>query len=161
MNYERIILELLERIQILEEKVEFLEKANDAISTGGKESNKEKSRTTDDVNNKNVGLTKKARNYIMNCKEEARSRGQKEVTLLCNDIQKALGVINRTPSICKAMKDCMTNPNDTILKAPPSGKSTTVLIKYYLDVDTKQSWNRLLQKQCQSEYSIYISKNTH
>ena len=48
------------------------------------------------------------------------------------DIQIALGVSNRTPCICQAMYDCM-KPGDIVLSAPPSGKSTTVLVKYFLD----------------------------
>ena len=157
MNYERIILELLERIQKLEEKVELLEKSNVKISIDSEVSNNEKMDIIDDINQKDIGLTQKARNYIMKSKEDARSRGQKEITLLCNDIQNALGVTNRTPCICTAMYDCMTNPNDIVLNAPRSGKSTTVLVKYYLDPETNQS-GKITIDQLKTGFKEYFEK---
>ena len=114
MNYERIILELMERIQVLEEKVAALE-AVQAASPAPKKEN----------------LTESARNYIRQEKQRAREAGQRELVLVCNDIQKALGVINRAPAICTAMYDCM-ELGDTVVFAPQSGKSTAVKIKYSL-----------------------------
>ena len=118
MNYERIILELLERIQILEEKVANLEQ-NNICSIESKYLPEKES------------LVSKAKDYIINQKQLAKQDGLSEIILICNDVQKALGVTNRTPSICTAMYDCMSM-NDEILFAPPSGKSTTVKIKYYI-----------------------------
>ena len=118
MNYERVILELLERIQILEEKVANLEQNNSSVITSKYLHEKE-------------SLVSKAKEYIIKQKQQAKQNGLSEITLICNDIQKALGVSNRTPSICAAMYDCMS-ANDEILFAPPSGKSTTVKIKYYI-----------------------------
>lgn len=118
MNYERIILELLERIQILEEKVAILEQDNDCTITPNNSSQKQ-------------SLVSRAKDYIISQKQLAKQKGLSEITLLCNDIQKALGVINRTPSICSAMYDCMSK-NDEIIYAPDSGKSTAVKIKYYI-----------------------------
>ena len=118
MNYERVILELLERVKILEEKVGILER--NSICANASEDLPEKE-----------SLVSKAKEYIINQKQLAKQEGLSEITLICNDIQKALGVTNRTPSICSAMYDCMST-NDEILSAPPSGKSTTVKIKYYI-----------------------------
>ena len=119
MDYSKIVLEMLERIKNLEEKVAMLEKncsiENEVIT---KESN---------YNN----LTQKARDYITKAKMKARECGEKELILLCNDIQKDLGVTQRPASICTAMYDMM-NINDEIIFAPPKGKSTTLKIKYYL-----------------------------
>lgn len=118
MNYDKIILELLDRIKTLEEKVEALEaQLADADAPKGAE--------------EKVNLTGRAREYITFRKQEAKLAGDAAVVLVCNDIQKALGVINRTPSICSAMYACMTE-GDEVLFAPPSGKSTTVKIKYYV-----------------------------
>ena len=112
MNYDKIILELLDRIKCLEDRVATLEMRNDQ----GEEK---------------VSLTAKARAYIQDQKNAAKQAGKKEIILLCNDIQKALGVTNRTPSICTAMYDSM-NLGDEVLFAPPSGKSTTVKIRYII-----------------------------
>ena len=112
MNYDKIILELLDRIKVLEERVAVLE--------GNRNEREEK-----------VSLTARTRDYIREQKQLAKRAGNKEIVLLCNDIQKALGVTNRTPSVCTAMYACM-NPGDEVLFAPPSGKSTTVKIRYYI-----------------------------
>ena len=120
MNYEKIIIEMLDRIKVLEEKVEMLEKngenANNYICSQEEKGN----------------LTQKVRDYIIQCKCNAKEQGKKEIILLCNDIQKKFGVVNRAPAICSAMYDCMCE-KDEILFAPPSGKSTTVKIKYIID----------------------------
>ena len=126
MNYENIILELLDRIKVLEEKVENLEKGNVTQHTNN---------NTNVVSysaERKLTLTQRARNYIKDCIAKAKGEGKSEITLLCNDIQIALGVTNRTPCICTAMYDCMGS-KDEVLFSPPSGKSTTVLVKYYLD----------------------------
>lgn len=112
MNYDKIILELMDRLKITEEKVKKLE-----VYCFG---------------NKNIiNLTDEVRNYIRSAKEMAKSNGDKFIVLVCNDIQKVFGVTNRARSICMAMYDCM-NDKDEILFAPPSKTSTTVKIKYYL-----------------------------
>ena len=114
MNYEKIILEMLERIKDLEEKVERLET---------KKENMEKK--------SGVNFTNKVREYIKNKKIEAKTQGKSEVILLCNDIQKEFNVTGRPRSVCVAMYDCM-QANDEVLFAPPKKYSTTVKIKYYL-----------------------------
>lgn len=120
MDYSKIILEMLERIKNLEEKVDMLESRD--LS--------KKAINTDKGNYTN--LTQKAREYISRAKMEAKESGKKEITLLCNDIQKTLGVTQRPASICTAMYDSM-NHNDEVVFSPPKGKSTTLKIKYYLD----------------------------
>ncbi len=122
MNYEKIILELLDRIQTLEEKVEILEKNSGSNNVTN----------LNYSSDRKVSLTQRARDYIAECKKQAKKEGKSEITLLCNDIQIALGVTNRTPCICTAMYDAMKG-EDEVLSAPPSGKSTTVLVKYYLN----------------------------
>ena len=114
MNYEKIILELLERIKDLEVKVSMLESKN----------------LTSDKCTKN--LTQQVRDYINDCKNKAKAEGLNEIILVCNDIQKKFNVSNRAPAICTAMYDCM-NIHDEVLFAPPKGKSTTVRIKYYIN----------------------------
>ena len=123
MNYDKIILELLDRIKELEEKVARLENKDAGISNEGKSICIRSSEYGD--------LTNRARNYITCKKDQAKNNGETELVLLANDIQKALGVRNRVPCICQAMYDQMED-GDEVLFAPPSGKSTTVLIKYYI-----------------------------
>lgn len=120
MDYAKTILELLERIKILEEKVAMLEKKSDVKTNSS------------NTQGNYINLTKRAREYITECKMQAKEKGLKEVTLLCNDIQKALGVVQRPRSICAAMYDSMKE-NDEIVFSPPKGFSTTLKIRYYLD----------------------------
>lgn len=118
MNYDKIILELLDRIKTLEEKVSVLE-------NGGINGNVESAE-------KHVVFTDVVRAYINVLKKEAAERGEKELVCVCNDIQKYFKVTNRAPSVCDAMYSCMSE-NDEVLFAPPSKYSTTVKIKYHLD----------------------------
>lgn len=119
MDYDKIILELLDRIKALEEKVSNLENGNSHITKPN----------TD--NDKTVSLVDRAKTYIQGCKRMSFESGYDNVILRCSDIQKDLRVSNRVPSICMAMRDCM-QPNDVVLEEPPSGFSTRLTIKYDL-----------------------------
>jgi|GEM_PF-760109 len=141
MSIESIIFELMERIQVLEKKVARLE--SEKAGSGFAENEIRNTDSAEIVSNEMIVKTKneaisltqrqRARDYIDQEKFAARERGEKSVTLLCNDIQKALKIKNRPRNICEAMYDCMTNPKDRVLHAPPSGFSTTVLIEYCLE----------------------------
>lgn len=113
MNYDKIIIELLERIKNLEERVDILEMRRSKIEE------------------KCGNLTGKVREYINKIKNDARACGEKELILICNDVQKVFKITNRARSVCEAMYDCMSD-NDEVLFAPPSKYSTTVKIKYFL-----------------------------
>ena len=122
MNYEKIILELLDRIKVLEEKVKLLEsKSESKVEETNEFSSPEKG----------ISLVQRARDYIMGCKRAGKEANNDALILRCNDIQKDLGVKNRPASICQAMYDCML-PEDEVLEAPQSGKSTTVTVLYHL-----------------------------
>lgn len=125
MDYDKIILELLDRIKTLEEKVAILE--------NGKNSQK---LTSNNENDRGTSLVQKAKDYIIEYKKEQQKLGYDKCILKSGDIQKALGVVNRIPSICTAMRDCM-QPNDIVLEEPPSGLSTRLTIQYYLDYEKK------------------------
>ena len=120
MDYDKIILELLDRIKTLEEKVANLENGNNVQVT----------KPVVD-NDKSVSLVDRAKIYIQGCKRMSFESGYDNLILRSGDVQKDLGVSNRVPSICMAMRYCM-QPGDVVLEEPPSGLSTRLTIKYDL-----------------------------
>ena len=131
MNYDKIILELLDRIKSLEDRVSELESGPYADAMKIVEDQGYVYRPQNTAAARKPSLTQAARDYIDEQKKLAKAAGKTELELLCNDIQIALGVTNRTPCICQAMYDKM-DKNDVVVSAPPSGKSTTVRVKYFL-----------------------------
>ena len=102
MEYEKIIVELLSRIQTLEEKVARLMEQ--------KETPKE-----------NAGekvTTENIRQYIIQLKENAKANGKNVLILTARDIHGDMNLKSRYPMVCNAMRDCMGN-NDIILFQPP------------------------------------------
>ncbi len=120
MDYDKIILELLDRIKTLEEKVANLENGNTV----------QMMKPTIE-NERGLSLVDRAKKYIQDCKQLSQKSGNDSIILICGDIQKHLGVSNRVPSICMAMRDCM-QPGDVVLEEPPSGLSTRLTIQYFL-----------------------------
>lgn len=112
MEYEKIILELLGRIKILEEQVAEL---------------------VEDKKKSEVGYmtTENIREYIMEEKSKAKSEGKKCIVLVARDIHKNLNLKSRFPMVCNAMRQCM-GCEDEILFQPPKGNSSTLEIKYIL-----------------------------
>lgn len=113
MNYEKIIVELLSRIQVLEEQVASL--LNEQNQTDEKSSNKI---STEDI-----------RRYIADLKETANNLGEKTIVLKSGDIHRNLKLKNAMPQVCNAMRQSM-NDNDIILHTTPSGNSSTIEILY-------------------------------
>ena len=113
MNYEKIIVELLGRIQVLEEQVAMLMQEKDQASE--QETNKI---TTDDI-----------RQHILELKKAARDAGKVFVVLKSGDIHKELNLKNRMPQVCNAMRQSM-NEGDIVLHTTPSGNSSTIEIQY-------------------------------
>lgn len=113
MNYEKVILELLGRIQTLEEQV--------ATLMSKQESGKEESKMT----------TSEIREYIIEQKRIAKESGKTELVLRSGDIHNDLELKHCHPPVCNAMRQCM-NAEDVILYQPPKGNGTTLQIKYKL-----------------------------
>lgn len=113
MNYEKIIVELLGRIQTLEEQV--------AILLSEKESLKEGEKMT----------TSEIREYIETLKMNAKHNGKAVLVVTARDIHGKLNLKSRYPMVCNAMRQCM-NDNDVILFQPPKGNSSTLEIEYKL-----------------------------
>ena len=121
MNYEKIIVELLSRIQNLEEKVDFL--MNEKPSSS-------KSKTHDEIVADVVKVkTKDIRDYIEMQKSEAKSDGKEFVVLKAGDLHRILRLRNSIPMVCNAMRQCMAE-GDVVLHETPSGYSSTLEIKY-------------------------------
>ena len=123
MNYERIIVELLSRIQTLEEKVDFL-MGNQAADTAPK--------THDEIVRDVVGAkTKDIREYIETKKTEAKTNGEEFIVFKAGDLHRIMRLKNGMPMVCNAMRQCM-GVNDVVLYETPSGYSSTLEIKYML-----------------------------
>ena len=112
MEYEKIILELLMRVKVLEEKVELLSSPNVATPI------------------KQAG-TSEIKAYIMSLKQDAKDQSLSSLVIKANDIHKAMGLKSRMPAVCNAMKQCM-NEDDVILYETASGFSSTYTIRYML-----------------------------
>ena len=114
MNYEKIIVELLGRIQVLEEQVAMLMQEKNQASEQ-QEANKI---TTDDI-----------RQYILELKKATKDAGKSFIVLKSGDIHKELNLKSRMPQVCNAMRQSM-NEDDIVLHTTPSGNSSTIEIKY-------------------------------
>ena len=123
MNYEKIIVELLSRIQTLEEKVDILMNSK---------SEETASKTHDEVVCDVVKVTTKdIRDYIELQKEDAKNKGEEFLILRASDIHRMNHLKNAMPMVCNAMKQCMSE-NDIVLHTTPSGYSSSLEIKYML-----------------------------
>lgn len=123
MNYEKIIVELLSRIQTLEEKVDILMNSK---------SEETASKAHDEVVCDVVKVTTKdIRDYIELQKEDAKNKGEEFLVLRASDIHRMNHLKNSMPMVCNAMKQCM-GENDIVLHTTPSGYSSSLEIKYML-----------------------------
>ena len=114
MNYEKTILELLERIQTLEEKVATL------MGQPTKKEKVEEKMTTNDI-----------KEYINQLKREEKANGKDALILRSGDIHKDLRLKNAMPQVCNAMRQAM-GAGDVVLHTTPSGNSSTIEIQYKL-----------------------------
>lgn len=112
MNYDNIILELLDRIKVLEEQVKIL-----------MEKNQEKSTPINKISTGDI------RDYINESKTIARNEGKSRIVLLAGDIHRELKLKSAMPMVCNAMRQCM-NAEDTVLYETASGYSSTLKIEY-------------------------------
>ena len=119
MNYDTIIIEMLARIQALENKVKTLEDGQCATIINEQTDAKTMIRTSD------------IRNYILDCKTTAIAKGETVLILTAKDIHRALCLKQRYPMVCNAMRQAMSQ-GDEIVYAPQSGYSSTLKIKYIL-----------------------------
>lgn len=115
MDPEKVILELAERIQTLESQVSML------LSYQENKEEKEANKMS----------TNAIKEYIDEQKKAAKESGKTELVLRSGDIHKDLGLKQRHPQVCNAMRQCM-QIEDIILYQPPKGNGTTLQIMYKL-----------------------------
>lgn len=116
MNYDSIIVEMLSRIQALEEEVKALRAA---IGTEEGEDTAAKVTTAD------------IRDHIEARKAAARQDGAESLTLRASEIHGALKLSKRYPMVCNAMRQCM-EAGDTVVHETASGYSSSLEIRYSL-----------------------------
>ena len=123
MNYEKIIVELLARIQSLEEKVDMLMNDKSIESTPA---------THEEIVKNVVKVrTKDIREYIEAQRVDAKNRGEEFIILRASDLHRINRLRNGMSMVCNAMRQCMRE-NDEILHQTPSGYSSSLEIKYFL-----------------------------
>lgn len=123
MNYDRIIVEMLSRIQDLEERVDALS----ARLNGDAADEAEKTDKADEAK----ASTADIRDYIEAQKRAARQSGKASLTLRASEIHNAMGLNKRYPMVCNAMRQCM-GEGDAVVHETPSGYSSTLEISYSL-----------------------------
>ncbi len=127
MNYERIMLELLERISKLEDEVRVLK------------GEKPFSISQNNVLNQDVELgshpesyTDRACSIIENTIRKGRQEGKEYIDVVSNDLQHAVGLKNRIPLCCNAMRKVAEHYRTEVIKDTPSHNSSTYTIRFYL-----------------------------
>ena len=71
-----------------------------------------------------------ARQFIETVRQSAKEQGVEYVDLISGDVHKELKWKSRLPLVCDAMKNSM-KPGDEFIHTTPSGKSSTITIRYY------------------------------
>ena len=112
MNYDTIILELLERIKVLEEQVKALTEKDQ--------------RNTASIHKISTG---DIRDFIEKRKMFARDTNNSSLVLVAGDIHREMKLKSAMPMVCNAMRQCM-NTNDKVLHETASGYSSTLKIEY-------------------------------
>lgn len=137
MNYDSIILEMLARIQKLEEEVRELKRKPLGCNDNSEDVN------TDDVSNdlkeienslipqKTKVSMKDIREYIQQQKENAKENGNDSLCLTARDIHSDMKLKSSYPMVCNAMRQLMEE-QDIVIHETPSGNSSTLEIKYIL-----------------------------
>lgn len=124
MEYERLILDLLQKVSMLEDRVTVLENSLNTKETENSSSISKPERGS---------YTNMVKNYLKEKIYNARDSGLESITLVSGDVQKAVGLKNRLPLICNAMRSVMselTEIKSIIIYEPPSGLSSTLEVKW-------------------------------
>jgi hypothetical protein len=75
--------------------------------------------------------TDRIERYISDRLKAAKRYGASSLTIKSGDIGKELGLSDRMPMICSAMRKLQT-PSDIVVEIPPKGNGSRLIIKYIL-----------------------------
>lgn len=134
MNYDVIIVELLTQIQVLEKRINRMEKR--LIQEGVFD---EGDAFDEDVYASNIKVetaltpkmtTNAIEQYISKKISDARKKGEESIIIIAREIHNELGLKKSYPMVCNAMRKCMTQ-RDVVVHTTESGYSSTLEIKYY------------------------------
>ncbi len=128
MNYDTIIVEMLSRIQALENQVKALTSKTHEEATAVNVMKKNKSANPIQA----AITTADIRQYIEKIKADAKATEKTSITLVAREIHNDLKLKQCYPMVCNAMKQCMIDGVDEYVHITPSGYSSTLEIKYYL-----------------------------
>ena len=78
-----------------------------------------------------------ARQFIETVRQSAKDQGAEYVDLVSGDVHKELKWKSRLPLVCDAMKNSM-KPGDEFIHTTPSGKSSTINVRYYTHERSEQ-----------------------
>lgn len=135
VNYESILLELMQRVQELEKRVGQLEAKENGNHEGILSINNHFSyqQQFDSLSQKKISKMDQIRDYLEELFKNAKAAGKTELTLRAGDVEKAVGLTNRIVMVINAMHEFQEKYRNEVLATTNSGYSTTVVIKYYLD----------------------------
>ena len=125
MEYDRIILELLDRVRRLEDKAKELK---------GKETNISTSQSIENVDNfygmKRESYTERVVNYMH---KVLKSEKEKEsVILVSNNLQRASGIKNRIHLVCNTMRHVVRKVKNEVVVDTLGDNSSTYTVRFYL-----------------------------
>ena len=130
MNYDTVLVEMLSRIQKLEEEVSILKERVDELEGLGNTNNAAEAVPEAESKQRRI-TTEDIRNYIDNLKDAARHDGTESLCLKASDIHRALKLKHSYPMVCNAMRQKM-GAGDEVVFETPSGYSSTLEIRYGL-----------------------------
>lgn len=128
MNYDRIIIELLDRVSKLEQEVTLL-KNQKTSHTEEPEINIVPDYYDSGVRGETY--TDRACAVIERAIVKAKEAGKEYVDIVSNDLQHAIGLKNRIPLCCNAMRKVAEKYRTEVIRDTPSHNSSTYTIRYY------------------------------
>jgi hypothetical protein len=124
MNYDRVIIELLDRVAKLEDDIRKLKGETDTVTV---------TLNTDisKYGEKTKSYTQGVIDYLEALIKKAKEDGKEHLDVVSYDLQKAVGLKNRIPLICNAMRKVMREYEFEILADTPSQNSSTFKVRFF------------------------------
>ena len=139
MNYDTVIVELLAKVKILENRVKRIEKrliqeelfdADEILGDDWDIEIGEPAREPEAKKKEKKITTEAIRFHVSRMIEVAREEGKPSITIVARDVHNSLNLKRSYPMVCNAMRQCMKH-GDVVVHATESGYSSTLEIKYY------------------------------